>query len=213
MTSSSIQWVVFDLGGVLVRICHHWRQAADRAGLPNFMDVDDPVVRDAIHQVLADYEVNAITSDDLLTRLARISTGHSPADIRAIIDAWLIDLYDGVGDLLDDLHRRNLRTACLSNTNDLHWRLMFSDPRFAALGKLQHPLASHLIAARKPQPAIYEHLETVTRAAPSGILFFDDLPANIEAAQARGWRGRLIDPAGDTVRQMLAGLRDMISDF
>lgn len=211
MTASSIQWVVFDLGGVLVRICHHWQQAADRAGLPDFMNVDDPAVRGAIHQALADYEVNAIASDDLLIRLARISTGHSPVDIRAIIDAWLIDLYTGVGDLLDDLHHADLRTACLSNTNDLHWRLMLTDARFAALGKLHHRLASHLIAARKPDPAIYQHLETVTQAAPSSILFFDDLPANIEAANARGWRGRLIDPAGDTVRQIREHLRGVAS--
>ncbi|MHB1157874.1 MAG: HAD-IA family hydrolase [Phycisphaerales bacterium] len=205
--------MVFDLGGVLVRICHHWQQAADRALLPNFMNVDDPAVRGAIHQVLADYEVNAITSDDLLIRLSHISTGHSPVDIRAIIDAWLIDLYAGVGDLLDDLRRANLRTACLSNTNDLHWRRMFTDPRFAALHKLDHQLASHLIAARKPDPAIYQHLESVTRAVPSGIVFFDDLPANIEAANARGWRGQLIDPAGDTVGQIRRHLRQTIADF
>ena len=39
------------------------------------------------------------------------------------------------------------------------------------------------------------------------ILFFDDDPANVEAARARGWRAERIDAAGDTAAQLLDALR------
>jgi 2-haloacid dehalogenase len=43
----------------------------------------------------------------------------------------------------------------------------------------------------KPDPAIYAAVESRTGIAPAALLFADDRPANIAAAQARGWQTHL----------------------
>ena len=58
-------------------------------------------------------------------------------------------------------------------------------------------LASHLVGLRKPAKAMYEYVERAAGLAPSGILFFDDVVENVEAARRRGWRAYRIDPAPD----------------
>jgi len=132
----------------------------------------------------------------------RLGDGHEAAHIRAIIDHWLLGLYDGVDTLLADLRARGITTACLSNTNEQHWHLMMSRPAFAALRQLDHLHASHLARARKPDAGIYEHLEQHTRATGPAVVFFDDLQANIEAAATRGWRATLIEPNIDPIEQI-----------
>lgn len=41
----------------------------------------------------------------------------------------------------------------------------------------------------KPDPAIYQLLQTRYALAPTRTLFIDDLQANVQAAQAQGWHG------------------------
>src|SRR5439155_2426569 len=99
-------------------------------------------------------------------------------------------------ELLRDLADADVKTACLSNTNVNHWRII-SDPSESAyfpLHRLNWQFASHLVGARKPQTEIYEHVERATGARADRILFFDDLAENIEAAMSRGWIGCKIDP-------------------
>lgn len=197
-----IELVCFDLGGVLVRICHSWAQAAERAGVPDLMPADGQAVPESVLPALMAYEVGQLDTLSFASRLAELSAGHSTAHIHQIIDAWLIGLYDGVEQLLTDLAAAGIATACLSNTNERHWHIMSQQPAFAPLLQLTHRCASHLAQARKPDPPIYEHLESRTAATPRRIVFFDDVPANIAAATARNWHAHLIDPHGDTVSQM-----------
>ncbi|MFW8633450.1 HAD family hydrolase [Cribrihabitans pelagius] len=48
----------------------------------------------------------------------------------------------------------------------------------------------------KPEPEIYGILERETGVAPERLLFTDDRPENIEAAQARGWQTHLFTTPG-----------------
>jgi len=196
-----IRLICFDLGGVLVRICRGWAEACDRAGVPNRLQ-DGEATWQRIHLALSDYEVGRIDSAEMVRRIAAITDGSETAHVERIIEAWLIDLYPGTAELIADIHAAGLPTACLSNTNDWHWRIMADDARFTPLGTLTHRYASHLVRSRKPEPAIYQHVETELSLPGESIVFFDDLPANIEAAAGRGWQGVLVDHAGDTVGQM-----------
>ena len=96
-------------------------------------------------------------------------------------------------------------TGVLSNTNDVHWREQFEGdrgrpPRLRA--PIDHPHASHLLGVRKPSRAIYDRFAERVGRAPGELLFFDDLPDNVEGARAAGWSSTRIDPAGDTARQI-----------
>ncbi|MEX0337426.1 MAG: HAD family hydrolase [Arenibacterium sp.] len=59
----------------------------------------------------------------------------------------------------------------------------------------------------KPDAAIYQQAEDDCGIAPSGLLFTDDRPDNIEAAAARGWQTHLFDgPDGWAERLVTEGL-------
>ena len=63
--------------------------------------------------------------------------------------------------------------------------------------KLTHAFASHDLRLRKPDDAIYAHVERVTGVAGGRIVFFDDVEENIEGAGRRGWQACWIDPSPD----------------
>jgi putative hydrolase of the HAD superfamily len=59
----------------------------------------------------------------------------------------------------------------------------------------------------KPDPSIYEALESRYALQPERTLFFDDSLPNIETARARGWRAELVRTSNDVVACLeVAGL-------
>ena len=58
----------------------------------------------------------------------------------------------------------------------------------------------------KPGEEIYRAFEKLTGFRAGEILFFDDLPENLETAQRLGWRTELVDHDGDTASQIAACL-------
>ena len=56
----------------------------------------------------------------------------------------------------------------------------------------------------KPDPAIYEMVERDCGIAPGALLFADDRPDNITAAQARGWQAHLFEGPEGWARELVA---------
>ena len=197
-SQTRIELVVFDLGRVLVRICNDWVHACATAGVNIALDRLDPAslleLRELVHQL----EVNALSFEEFAGRVGR-TLGATPEQIRCASEAFLVSLYPGVVELIAELHKAAVATACLSNTNEHHWRLLADPqhPEFSGLSRLRYQFASHLIGARKPDQAIYEHLERETGIRGGAILFFDDVQENVDAARSRGWKAEWIDPALD----------------
>jgi FMN phosphatase YigB (HAD superfamily) len=211
MNTGGVKLVCFDLGRVLIRIVDDWSQACHRAGIA-WSDRDDPYrARPEVRELFDGYECGRVTCDDLCEQAAALSDGRLTAvDIRRIGEAWLIGPYDGIEPLLDELDASGVETACLSNTSAMHWAKMTdpSDPASLPLHRLTHRFASQLIGVAKPDPAIYEHVERVTGCAGPRIVFFDDLQENIDAALARRWLAKRIDPAvDDPIAQVRLHLR------
>jgi putative hydrolase of the HAD superfamily len=95
-----------------------------------------------------------------------------------------------------------------SNTNDIHacqFRRQFAD----VLGHFHSLVLSCEIGHRKPHTGFYEHCERLAEAAPSEIVFIDDLVPNIEAARRHGWHGIVYRP-GDGLVEQLQGLGVMV---
>ncbi len=201
-----IRLVIFDLGRVLVRICDSWDEAYLRSGLGTpSAELDTPALREiSLRHDIGD--LSAAGFAEAVSPHVRLT----PEQVHGLSHAYLHGPYPGGAELIDELHANGLATACLSNTNDSHWRIM-NDPSHIAhfpLHRLTYRFASHLIRARKPDPAIYAHVEQQTGVSPEAIIFFDDMEANIAAANARGWNAHHVDPKSpDPIAWMRSELR------
>jgi HAD superfamily hydrolase (TIGR01509 family) len=204
-----VELVCFDLGGVLVRVCGSWSEAAAQVGAPDLMPLDDPRVAESVYGLLLDFEVGQVDSAHVVERLVSLSGGYDTQHIAAIIEGWLKGPYDGADRLLDRIRHAGVITACLSNTNAWHWRVMADRQSYPMLGQLDYHFASHLAGARKPDAPFYETLERQTGVRPDRIVFFDDLEMNVQTACARGWMGRQVDADRDPIRQVAGHLADL----
>lgn len=207
--SSPVRIVCFDWGGVILRHCRSWEEGCAAAQLPVHAGIDRPELIARRRQLTQQFQIGAISTDTFFAQLVRAVDGlYSEDELRRLHDAWLLDEYPGMHDLVTRLHQRAAaETALLSNTNAAHWRRHLpkpdgSAPDYPTAGLLMHRHASHLLGAAKPGLSIYKRFEQATNASGSGILFFDDLPDNVEAARAIGWRAVLIDHTSDTAGQI-----------
>ena len=157
MTTQSardISWVVFDLGGVIVRIHHSWQHAAASAGVrgatnsahdlarahaPNSTSdtapnstphsMFDPTLHraDDFRTLVSEQQRGILSHDDFCSGVSQLTSGVlSAQDVERIHTAVIVGAYDGVEQLVLQLNKRGLSTACLSNTNHQHWQFMHS---------------------------------------------------------------------------------------
>ncbi len=212
---SSDPWlVVFDWGGVVLRICRSWEEGCERAGLtPHAEDLLPESVaqrRELSHR----YQLGEVSCEAFCEGLSRVTNDRmSPSDVARLHDAWLIEEYPGMADLIGQLNGlATVRTALLSNTNAGHWRrhLPHADGSagdFPTVGTLDYRLGSHLLGEVKPEAAIYHSMQGTADVPPERILFFDDLAENVAMARELGWQSEQIDHTGDPATQITGHLR------
>lgn len=205
MSESHIKLVCFDLGGVIIRLCQTWQERCLAAGIelrnPQLWDAVDPK-REVL---LMQYMTGQLSGSDFANKLSEhIEQIYNPAEIVRILDAWLIDEYEGLSQIVDQLHEIGMDTAALSNTTPEHWARM---NEFPTVLKLKNLLPSHEIGLHKPDPAIYIHLEKNLGYSGGEILFFDDTQENVDAAIKIGWQAIRIDPTGDPAKQIVDSLK------
>jgi putative hydrolase of the HAD superfamily len=199
----NIQLIVFDLGRVLLRICDSWQQACEIAGIavPGNLELDDARKQRAAELVIR-YDSGKMSVEEFAREIAPLR-GLRPQDVLAIVDCFLRETYPGAVELLQDIRAAGVRTACLSNTSDPHWKQML-DPTHRAhlpMHLLDYAFASHLIGCCKPAAEIYQHVERESRLRGEQIIFFDDLLENVEGARARGWHAYKIEVGPDPIAQ------------
>lgn len=193
--------VVFDLGGVLV----------DNAGIEQFLAWTPRLSKEELWaRWLSSPSVRAFecgnTSAPEFARALRaeFELEPTPREIELEIESWICGFYSGVEELLTAL-RPQVRLACLSNTNQLHWDRMLREIDLYAL--LDHRYLSFRSGLLKPDDDIFTHLTEQlspwTEGASERILFLDDHPRNVDAARSHGIDARCT--AGiDAVRAELA---------
>lgn len=139
---------------------------------------------------------------------ALIGLDYTLNELRAGFMAIIREELPGIYDIVSGLKARGVRTACLSNTSPVHWPVLTDPARYPSIAALDAHFASHLLGLYKPDPAIYRAVEQALDIRPEDALFFDDRPANVEAAQACGWRATLITAAQPSAVQMRTVLAD-----
>ena len=211
MTPKPYDLVVFDLGGVLIRIVRSWAEGHERAGLPG-APPDDPEFELERRELSRRQTRGDLASAEYCRLVAQLSGGgYGPAAVAAIHEAWLIEEYPGVGAVVEAVHASGLETAVLSNTSELQWdRVLHTESeaeRFATVRSVGRHFASHQLRAAKPDRAAFDAVTHATGYVGRRILFFDDREANVDASRDANWAGVLVDPAGDTAKQMLFALK------
>jgi FMN phosphatase YigB (HAD superfamily) len=214
--ANNVGIVCFDLGGVLVRIWRTIPEMCRAAALPYREGLEHPSALRAHHELNELHSTGAIDHDTWSDRLSQaLGQLYTRAELDRLHHAVTRTEYDGVGLLVDELHDRGMLTACLSNTTHRHWvRLVHREdghdlpgqPEYPTVRKLRAHYASHLLGLVKPDQAIYRSFERATGYAGDQILFFDDLPDNVAAARALGWRAELVDFRIETEPQMRRAL-------
>jgi len=176
-----IRSVVFDIGGVLVRPRYQpfieYLEAAgiDMSDLPAWLQ----------RVGLVEHERGEQTGEQLLGRVSAMA--RRPLDADELKARWLgmFERWHEMCDLAEGLKER-YRVFLLSNIGDLHWQHL--DQQYG-LERLAHGvLASYRVGAVKPSVAIYREAERRFALEPSATVFIDDLPPNVVAAEACGWR-------------------------
>ena len=172
--SADVRLICFDLGRVLIKLCDGWHHACEVAGVPVPAAFTDEQ-RKQLQQLVHVSEIGQTSHDEFCRSMSAL-TGIEPSHVDALSTAFLRAPFPGALDLVRELKRQGFLTACLSNTNPSHWQIMCasSGPSALALTELDFRFGSHEIGVRKPDPAIYRHVEKATGLRAQQIVFFDD---------------------------------------
>ena len=200
----TLDYVVFDLGGVIFTWTEALPQLAERIGAPSGTSVEAFRAAYGAHRNEYDRDSDAVA---YWTSVARLCGAPEPsfADVEALsvldTDGWSHPDPAVVG-VIEDLHRAGLQLAVLSNAP----ARMAANVRSQPWGGLfDHVVMSGALGLLKPEPAIYEHLLGELAAPADRVAFTDDLVTNVAGASAVGIHGIHFTGA--------AALRGALADF
>lgn len=112
---------------------------------------------------------------------------------------------EGSHDLVRQLAANGVPLYCLTNFGDEFWDAF--RPTQPIFDLFEDIIVSGVEKVAKPDPRIYEIVEARSGRSGEALFFADDNPANIAAAQARGWHAHLFtDAAGLHAALAAAGL-------
>ncbi len=191
---SSIEMIVLDMGGVLLEL---------NDPLPTFgLDMDQ---HDFMESWLLSRSVSELERGDMnISQFASViveefALPYSPAEFVRRFESWPGAIYEGVPALLESIARHH-RVALLSNTSATHWN---RDDIGGRLTPLFHEVfLSYRTRHLKPEPAAFEDVIQHFAIDAGKVLFLDDNPLNIEAAQACGMQARLTRGFDSLIRNL-----------
>jgi glucose-1-phosphatase len=197
-TDSGLRVVLFDVGGVLVRLqgigpLLEWM--SHRIGVEELWRtwLTSPAVRA--------FETGRMQPDEFASVLIReLGLGIEPRVFLESFAQWPAGLFPGIPELVARIPPRYTK-ALLSNSNAVHWPRVVGE---MGLGEMfEHRFVSYLTGHIKPDRAAFDHVVESLGCAPGSILFLDDNLVNVESARAVGMRAA-VATGTDGVAQALA---------
>jgi putative hydrolase of the HAD superfamily len=185
---AKIQWIVFDLGGVLLEVAFDniVRELAALTGL-SATDVRARLFsKPAFWTRFAEEEFSAAALHREVQDMLEAAL-----DVEAVVRAFNAELGAEIrttSALVPEL-RKQAGVACLSNTNSVHWERLLEAYPF--MQHFDRRFASQMLGCSKPCDRIYERVAGLLDAPPQSILFFDDRSENVAGAAKAGWNARL----------------------
>lgn len=203
----NIEYVIFDLGGVLVQIDFLKPLILFKEyGIENIQFIYN---QDQQSELFTLFEKGLITEENFLNELWN-NLSMPPIDYEKLKEIWnsiIIDIPSEVLSCLEILKNR-YRLFVLSNTNVIHIQYLYSllkekkgiDNFEKYFQKVYY---SFQIGCKKPEDKIFKHVIEDAKLDPVKTLFIDDTPTNIEKGKEFGFqvflmpKGKLLS---DTIR-------------
>ena len=197
--------VIFDLGGVIMK------NGGPRDFTRRYPDHDPAVIAEIVmgpHHLDTDHPWHRVERGEITLAECRALTKQrlDEAGIVATVPAekpatsggpaFTFQLNDDMVAFIHDLKNAKYPIAILTNNvkefREWWWPLMDFESTFDAI------VDSHEVRMRKPNPEIYHHTMNRIGAIPTRTVFLDDLHANVEAANALGMHGVLVEEDSTT---------------
>jgi len=180
MADGPFDWVLFDQGGVLVRL----RLAGVMQELAGIPSEDEFWSRWLSCQWVRRLERGGCSAEEFAAGI--VADWGLPIGPDEMLDTFRLvpdGLYEGAAELVATT-RRHSRVGLLSNSNVLHWELVRT--RWDLGSRFDAVFLSHEVGYLKPDREIFEHvLSTLDVPAPR-VAFIDDNQVNVDAARAAG---------------------------
>lgn len=202
--NKSLKWIIFDLGNVVIDI--------DLYRPIIYMEEKSGLTKDSIYSVFRDefhllenndrpqsiselFQQGKMTTEQFIERAYEGLQGRlTPEEIKHAIMLVLKAERTDTLELITEL-ARHYQIGCYSNTHALHWDTVLVNLK--SFGYFQEKMASHLTGLAKPLDSAYQHMIERLQVAPEEILFVDDMPVNVAAAQRNGLHAVVFTKADD----------------
>lgn len=208
MSLSQPAFVIFDLGNVLVYI--HPEAFLQTLG------IDSPENRRIYQKKVIDivklYERGEDSTGKFLDNLDKLFNAHDAGGVHQGGNSWysrddfrraMLSIIGrpvpGMEQLVRSLAPK-VPLGLLSNTNPLHFDACMENLR--VLQFIPSHFLSYQLRSLKPESGIFERTIDFLKLDPRDILYIDDLPENIEAAERAGLSGHLFVGCEDLVAQL-----------
>jgi putative hydrolase of the HAD superfamily len=190
--SGRVEAVLFDVGGVLVRL----------TGVERLREWTDPGHADEdiwslwLHSAsVRAFEAGQIDPPEFARRLiAEMNLPVSPAELLDEFVRWIPGLFPETVALLEDV-ADGIHRATLSNSNPLHWPRIMDGMGLGAY--FDSHFVSHVTGRTKPDADAFEHALEMLGCHPEAVLFVDDNQLNVDAALRVGIRAHRTLGAGE----------------
>ena len=194
-----IRAVVFDVGGVLLRL-GEWEYRREIARRMGFGPAPSPVLP-------AEYDENVplLQRGELAEEVLWARIAGRPVAADAFDDAWLANfpVDEAMVALAGELRELGMRTGILSNTQASHVRLMRG---MGFLAGFEPVTFSCEIGRRKPEAGAFEWVLGRLGLPAAAVAYVDDIPEYVEAAVRLGMRGVLHRGDAAETRRAVVGL-------
>lgn len=179
--------VVFDLGGVLVRICRSPQEALEAVGFRSSESIEFSEPNTYV-RLNRRYQSGQIPLTEFLEETGKLLRSEVPSDaLLAAHDRILIGEYLGALEVVSALQAQGVKTCVLSNTCARHWTKL---SEFSAVKQASKDgcYLSFELGLVKPDVEIYRYVEAELGKTGASIGFIDDSVDNIQAASKLGWQ-------------------------
>jgi glucose-1-phosphatase len=186
VTNPGVDFVLFDLGGVIIEL----------GGVSSLQEMATSVGDDEQwHQWLASswvrrFEKGECSATEFSTRVvAERGFDITPQRFLEIFRDWPVGPYPGTTDLLAEV-QQSVQIGCLSNTNLMHWEHQTS--LWPVLDMFDFRFLSFELGFAKPEEAIFRAVAERLPFSRDRILYFDDVAVNSDAARSFGFRSEQV---------------------